>query len=74
MSKDFSYTLEKHIATLSESDNGDFTTELNIIIYNGASPKIDIRKWDRRTDKMLKGIALTESEAQALKEALAKAI
>ena len=54
MSKDFSYTLEKHIATLSESDNGDFTTELNIISYNGASPKIDIRKWDRRTDKMLK--------------------
>ena len=68
MSKDFSYTLEKHIATLSESDNGDFTTELNIISYNGASPKIDIRKWDRRTDKMLKGIALKRVKRKPLKK------
>lgn len=74
MSKDFSYEIKKHIATLSESENGDFTTELNVISYNGASPKLDLRKWDRRTNKMLKGITLTDDEARQLKEALATAI
>lgn len=75
MSKNnFSYEVKKHIATLSQSENGNFTTEVNIISYNGASPKVDIRKWDRRSDKMLKGITLTDDEARQLKEALATAI
>lgn len=70
----FSYEIKKHIATLSESGDGDFTTELNLISYNGASPKLDLRKWDRRTDKMLKGITLTHEEAINLREALTAAI
>jgi hypothetical protein len=74
MSKDFNYEIKKHIATLSTSENSDYTTELNLISYNGASPKYDIRKWDRKSDRMLKGITLTDEEARQLKEALATAI
>ena len=70
----FSYEIKERLGVLSQSDNGDFTTEVNIISYNGAAPKIDIRKWDRRTDKMLKGITLTTEEAKALKDTLLKAI
>lgn len=71
---DFHYEIKERLGVLSQTESGDFTTEVNVISYNGAAPKIDIRKWDRRTDKMLKGITLTTEEAQALKEALAKAI
>lgn len=71
---EFRYEIKERLGVLSQTESGDFTTEVNVISYNGAAPKIDIRKWDRRTDKMLKGITLTTEEAQALKEALAKAI
>lgn len=70
----FSYEIKERLGVLSQSENGDFTTEINLISYNGAAPKVDIRKWDRRTDKMLKGITLTREEAVALKDTLLKAI
>lgn len=70
----FSYEIKERLGVLSQSENGDFTTEINLISYNGATPKVDIRKWDRRTDKMLKGITLTREEAVALKDTLLKAI
>lgn len=71
---EFRYEIKEQLGVLSQTESGDFTTEVNVISYNGAAPKIDIRKWDRRTDKMLKGITLTTEEAKALKEAIAKAI
>lgn len=74
MKNTFNYEIKERLGVISQSGNGDFTTEVNIISYNGATPKVDIRKWDRRTDKMLKGISLTTEEAQALKDALLKAI
>lgn len=74
--KDFSYTITERLAILSSSEGGDFTTEANYISYNGRPPKLDIRKWDRRTEegKMLKGITLNEEEAAALLEALQKSV
>jgi len=67
---EFTYNVEKHIATLGKSESGNITTELNLISYNGATAKIDIRKWDRTKDKMLKGVTLTNGEAYKLKKAL----
>lgn len=68
----FSYEIKERLGVLNS--NRGFTTEVNIISYNGATPKVDIRKWDRRTDKMLKGITLTTEEAQALKDTLSKPV
>ena len=73
MTNEFSYEVTEHIATLSENSTGNYTLELNRISYNGAAPKLDLRKWDREKGKMLKGITLTDKEAAALKEALIKA-
>jgi len=66
----FQYEIVEHIATLSES-NGT-TKELNRISYNGAPPKLDLRSWKQEADgkRMLKGLTLTEPEAEALKQAL----
>ena len=65
MSKDFNYQITRPVAVLSRSNNGRYTAEVNYISY-----KLDIRKWDRENNKMLKGIALNKAEAEALKEAL----
>jgi hypothetical protein len=66
----FEYSITEEIATLSEK-NG-FSKEINMISYNGAEPKIDIRNWsdDEGERKMGKGITLTKEEARILRDAL----
>lgn len=70
--ENFRYEVKKHIATLSQTEDGRFTKEVNLISYNGAEPKLDIRKWDRENDKMQKGVTLNEAEVSALKACLAQ--
>lgn len=66
--RNFTYEIKKRMGVLSSRADGDYTTEINLISYNGAAPKIDIRKWDRRDgEKMLKGITLSRDEWDALK-------
>ena len=66
---DFKYEIVKHIGVLSESSKG-WTKELNVISWNGANPKFDIRDWAPDHEKMGKGITLTEEEAAKLRELL----
>ena len=69
-SNDFRYNIEERIAVISKSADGKNTLELNRISYGGRSAKLDLRRWNREEDKMLKGITLTDEEAAALGEAL----
>ena len=62
----FNYEIKEQIAVLSESEDGRYTTEVNLISYNGAPEKLDIRKWNRADDRMGKGVTLNEEEAEAL--------
>lgn len=41
--KEFKYEIKKHIGTVSTSLNGKVTTEVNLISYNNAPEKVDIR-------------------------------
>ena len=68
---DFNYNITKKLGVLSQTEDGSYTKEVNLISYNGAEPKLDIRKWDRRADRMQKGITLTQEETEALKKILA---
>ena len=65
---EFKYEIVKSIRTLSESKG--YTTEVNLIKYGEGKTKLDIRKWNRNEDKMLKGITLTKEEGLELFEAL----
>jgi hypothetical protein len=61
----------EHIAVLSETGSG-YTKELNMVSWNNAQPKYDIRVW-RNTDTgkiMCKGITMTAEEMAALIEAM----
>lgn len=62
--------IKEHIAVLSEK-NG-YTIEVNLVEYieQKGKEKIDIRRWNRNEDKMLKGISLNIEEAKTLKDAL----
>jgi hypothetical protein len=71
---EFSYELKEKIAVLSEGKSG-WTKEINLVSYNGAEAKVDIRTWQTTEEgerKMSKGITLTNEEATKLRDALNK--
>lgn len=66
---EFDYEIVEKIAVLYESPKG-WTTELNLISWNGREPKYDIRPWAPERAKMGKGVSLSKEEAQYLKKIL----
>ena len=66
---DIKYEIKEELGTLSENAKG-WTKELNLISWNDAAPKYDIRDWAPEHEKMGKGITLTKEEAAALFELL----
>ena len=67
---DIKYKIVETVGVLSESPSG-WTKELNLISWNDAAPKYDIRDWAPDHSKMGKGVTLNEAEVQALKQLLA---
>lgn len=69
----FAYEVVQNIAVLS-TDKSGWTKEINLVSFNGATPKYDIRSWDPQHEKMGKGITLTKEEliqlASVLRELL----
>lgn len=67
--KEIQYEIVKKIAILSKSDSG-YTKEINLLSWNGAEPKYDIRSFAPDREKCGKGITLTKAEVQTLFAAL----
>jgi hypothetical protein len=67
MAGDFKYDIVEEIGVLSENAKG-WRKELNLISWNGATPKYDIREWAPEHEKMGKGVTLTKEELEALKK------
>jgi hypothetical protein len=66
----FKFEIVKNIAVLSTDRNG-WTKELNLVSFNDAPPKYDIRSWDPDHQKMGKGISLSREEMKEMLDALA---
>jgi hypothetical protein len=69
---DITFDVVKHFGVLSEEKTG-WKKEVNLVSWNGRSPKIDIRDWAPGHEKMGKGITLSPEEAKILMELLSKA-
>ena len=70
---DIKFEIKEELGMLSESPKG-WTKEINLISWNGAAPKYDIRDWAPNHDKMGKGITLTAEAAETLYRILAKIV
>lgn len=68
---DIKYEIKENIGIISESSRG-WKKELNLISWNGAEPKYDIRDWDSAHEKMGKGVTLTRDEAVELYKLLSQ--
>lgn len=60
------FEIIKHLFTL-ESSAGSYKKELNLVSWNGAEAKYDLRPWSEDHTKMGKGITLTNEEFEELK-------
>lgn len=66
---EFKYEITQELGVLSESKSG-WKREINLISWNGASPKYDIRDWSPDHEKMGKGISLNADEISKLRTIL----
>ena len=66
MANDFSYEVVEQIATIGEPTLSGWSTQLNLVSWNGKEPKLDIRPWNEDRSRMGKGISLSEEEATEL--------
>lgn len=71
MAKEITCEITKEISVLGENEKG-YTKELNLVSWNGATPKVDIREWHPDHERCGKGITLLESEGRNLMDALVK--
>lgn len=69
-SEDFKFEIINHIGVISQNSNSGWTKELNIVKWNSANPKIDIREWDETHERMSRGASLSIDEAQNLRDLL----
>lgn len=69
MADEIKFDIIEELGVLSESPKG-WRKELNLVSWNGAKPKYDIRDWAPEREKMGKGITLTDEEIMKLKELL----
>ncbi len=66
---EFKFEIVQNIATLSK-EQGGWTKELNLVSFNDAPPKYDLRTWDPEHQKMGKGITLSKNEMVNLRDAI----
>lgn len=59
------FEIVEHLGVLSEDTKG-WQKEVNIVIWNGGAPKVDIRSWGEGHERMSRGITLTMDEADNL--------
>lgn len=54
---EFNYELTKEIGTIGSPAPSGWTTQLNLVSWNGKEPKLDIRPWNEDYSRMGRGIS-----------------
>ncbi|MCR4764186.1 MAG: hypothetical protein K5696_11725 [Lachnospiraceae bacterium] len=67
---DIKYEIKQEIGILSENAKG-WRKEFNLVSWNEAAPKYDLRDWAPGHEKMGKGVTMTKEEVEKLKKLLA---
>ena len=68
-SAEISFKLLDKVGLIAVTPSG-WNKELNIVSWNGAAAKYDIRDWSPEHDRMSKGMTLREEELQGLHKLL----
>ena len=71
MAKEFKYAIKEHVGVVAE-ERGYRTLELNLVSFNDAEPKFDLRRWVNKDGERTlgKGITMTGEQIRALRDLL----
>ena len=71
MAKEFKYEIKEHFGVVAE-ERGYRTLELNLVSFNDAEPKVDLRRWVNKDGEktMGKGVTMTGEQIRALRDLL----
>lgn len=69
--REVKFDILKTVDVLSENQSG-WRLELNVVSWNGAKPKYDLRSWNADHSRMTKGITLNAEELAVLREIIAE--
>lgn len=67
LNTEIKFEIVQNIGVLSENNKG-WKKELNLVKWNGANAKYDIREWAPDHSKMGKGVTLSNDEFDNLKQ------
>lgn len=67
---DISFEVIEKIGVLATYQSG-WKKELNLVSWNGTTPKYDIRDWNPSHEHMSRGITLNEQEVKKFRELIA---
>ena len=67
---EFKFEIIKEMGVVLSTNRSGWNREINLVSWNGAAPKLDIRDWSPEHDKMGKGLSMTSEEVAILKEFL----
>ena len=75
MAKEFTFEIKQNLGVIYSTRRGRkegdaWLKEVNLVSWNEAPTKVDIRDWNEDHTRMSKGIALSESEAREVMEIL----
>ena len=62
-------TLKHHLGTLRENEKG-WSREVNVVSWEGAASRLDIRDWSKNKDRSSKGVTFTRAEVERLRDML----
>jgi hypothetical protein len=71
MAKEFKYEIKEYVGVVAE-ERGYRTLELNLVSFNDAEPKFDLRRWVNKDGERTlgKGITMTGEQIRALRDLL----
>lgn len=63
--KNITFEIREYLGVISKHDSG-WNKELNIISWNGQTPKYDLRDWDPHHERMSRGITMFPGEMRKM--------
>lgn len=63
--RNITFEIKEHLGTIGKYESG-WNKELNVISWNGATAKYDIRDWDEHHERMSRGVTLSQWEMRKM--------
>ena len=67
---EITFEIVEKIGALDKTSENGWTRELNVVAWNGGSPKLDIREWSADHQKMSRGITMSEEQGMRVAQLL----